>query len=505
MKFSFKKIGSVLASTAMLTSTVALAAAANFPAPFVAGGAANVAIVHGGADAAYTDLVAVTDVTSYLATKLAEATTTGGTATTDTVTGEAAPLFTSGTKLYLNDSLNLVRNVLTKSQLPTVLADGSFSGNVDATISHTIEIGSWPTIKYAKEPTSSYDPEFGLSFSSDQANYLYNATATFSKTVNLTHADSIGEDLTLFGQTYTIASATTGADLVLLKSAERVSLSNEDPVAEVTIAGEKYTVTLVSTSDTTATVKVTDSAGASSSKEVSENQSKKIGKVTVAVINADENNLLLSATIVIGAEKVTLTSGNQVRYGEENKAIDGTLVTLGGSVPGLTKVTISTFASTSDADFLKPGEAFVDPTFGSFKLDFSGLNIPVTDTANREDIKIGTSGDDKMTLSFTDHRDKAITALTWAINRTVGLKLEKDSEGRNITVLEMAPTYDEEYVVLGNEDDAYLLRVNKIYNDSATSTEDYVDFTDVISVDTYTIANCSTIEAPLTFNLQGIS
>ena len=45
MKY-FRKIGSVLASAAMLTSTVALAAAANFPGPYVANGAADVAIVY---------------------------------------------------------------------------------------------------------------------------------------------------------------------------------------------------------------------------------------------------------------------------------------------------------------------------------------------------------------------------------------------------------------------------------------------------------------------------
>src|SRR5688500_2094869 len=72
MRFSFKKIGSILASTAMLSSTVALAAAANFPAPFVTNSGADVAIVHGGANAAFTDLVAVTDISSYLASKLAQ-------------------------------------------------------------------------------------------------------------------------------------------------------------------------------------------------------------------------------------------------------------------------------------------------------------------------------------------------------------------------------------------------------------------------------------------------
>ena len=89
MKYLFKKIGSILASTAMLTSTVALAAAANFPAPFVSGGGASVAVVHGGANAAYTDLVAVTDISSYLSTRLAEQTVqAGGGAAAPNINGE---------------------------------------------------------------------------------------------------------------------------------------------------------------------------------------------------------------------------------------------------------------------------------------------------------------------------------------------------------------------------------------------------------------------------------
>jgi hypothetical protein len=47
----------------MLSSTVALAAAANYPAPFVSNGVADVAVVYG-ANAAQTDLVAAPEITA---------------------------------------------------------------------------------------------------------------------------------------------------------------------------------------------------------------------------------------------------------------------------------------------------------------------------------------------------------------------------------------------------------------------------------------------------------
>src|SRR3989344_8115573 len=104
--FNFRKIASVLASTLMLGSTVGVAMAANYPTPFVQGGNADVALVYGSA-AASSDLVAAIDVTNNLQAAL---TSQGGsTGTGSTISGEAYPLYTSSTKIYLNDSLNKAR------------------------------------------------------------------------------------------------------------------------------------------------------------------------------------------------------------------------------------------------------------------------------------------------------------------------------------------------------------------------------------------------------------
>lgn len=495
MRFSFKKIGSVLASTAMLTSTVALAAAANFPAPFVASGAADVAIVHGGANAAFTDLVAVTDISSYLSTELAKQTATGsgGTGATPTITGEAAPLFSSGTKLYINDTLNAVKSVVTKSDLPTVLKDGSFSGNVDASYTQAIDVGFNPQIIYAgKQPTSDLDPQFLVQTSTTTANYIYNASLTFSKAVALNHSDSEGQDIVMFGQKFTIASATGPTDLVLLKTAEKVALTNDDPSAEVTISGKTYTIELISASDTAATVKVTDSDGKSETKEISENASKKVNGVTIAITNADETNLRLSANVIAGAEKITIpgTQGSSVTMGEEETVIDGTAVTITGGVGAATKIVVSVRAPNSDKDGILPGTSFKDPVFGSFKLDFAGLSIKDDDTVNREDIKVGYNGDDKMEVAFTNKDGKTATvqyAKNWTAQGGIfgGIQLQRDSDGHNITIREGEALYKDNYVVVGNEDNGKLLRVSQITNSTTAGTSgDKVQFVDIFSGDT---------------------
>ena len=302
MKFNFRKIASALASTAMIGSTVALAAAANYPAPFVSGGAADVAIVYGNS----LDLAAVTDISTSLSSALA----LGGTAAG--ATGEAYPLFTSSTPLQLNNSVNSVRSVVSESNLPTVLADGDFSGNVDAEMTYQIEMGAFPRVTFAKEPTSNDDPGLGILISTQRNSYLYNATITFDKAVNFSHVDTEGETLELFGNDFLVSSAGDGTKLILFKSAQTIFLSvggsTPVPSSTFTVGGETYTIELTAATDTSATVRVTNSAGVSDQKEINEAASKKILGVEVAVNLADESTATdsVQAEIIVGADRLTL-------------------------------------------------------------------------------------------------------------------------------------------------------------------------------------------------------
>ncbi len=492
MKKIFRKITAIAASALMMGTTMGVAAAASYPNPFVVSGAANVAVVYGtGSGVSSLDLVQAGNIQTNLQSFM-----TGSTGTTGSVSGEGAALFTGGTKIYVNDSLNTVKTVLTKSDLPTVLADQSFSGNVDASMTQKIDIGTNPKVSFTKQPTSSDDPSYALAISTAQANYIYNATATFSKAVNFSHADSEGETINLFGMSFTVSSTTDTDTLVLLKSAEKASLSTESPTADVTIGGKTYVIELVSASDTAATIQVTDDTGTSESREVDEAASKKINGITVAVITADETNLKLTATVVAGSEKVTLEDGSSVAVGEDDTAVDGTLVDFGtGNPNNLTVITISVYAPESDKDAVKAGEAFIDPIYGTFKLDFSGFNI-ATDSTAREAISITPNSDDKMDVKFTDSRGYE-QSFTWARDvagvKTAGGrdegKLMIDDEGRNMTVFERAFVRKSEYVVVGNEDDGRLLKLTQVKNATADAgtgfTSSQVEFTDVFSGDVY--------------------
>ncbi len=499
MRLNIRKVSAIAASALMVGMTMGVAAAANYPSPFVAGGAADVAVVYGtGSGVSSLDLVQAGNIQANLQAYLG---TAGG--ATGTVNGEAVELFTGGTKIYIADVINKVKSILTESDLPTVLADGSFSGNVDATFTQTITVGNYPNITYEKQPTSSDDPNLAIKLSSNTNNAAFNMTVTFSKLVNFTHPDSEGEELTLFGTDYTVGADTDDTNLVLLQSAEKVSLSSDDPTADVTISDKTYTIELVSASDTSATVKVTDKAtGASEQKEINEAQSKKIKGITVAVTTADENNLKYSASLVAGSEKVTLTSGTNVKVGETDTAILGTNVDFVGGAPdnGISRIVISITADDSDRDAIKSGGSLLDSVFKAVKLTLGGFNIEET-SASREDFKVENSGDNKMQVTFTDHLGNERTqryALYGAGGTNASLYVDDDH--KNMSVREWEKLHRDAYVMVGNEDEGHLLRVSDVYrgvSGGSTASGDRLKFTDAM--------DSKEIAATLTTNTSTIS
>jgi hypothetical protein len=477
-----RKIAAVLAGAIMLTSTVAIAAAANYSAPFVSGGNADVAIVYG-STAANTDLVAALEINSDLTSKLAAQTaTTGTSASSASTSGETVSLGSGSSQIWLNTSLSTAKTVLTKTDLPTVLGEYTFSGNVDSKLTSTIQIGS-NKVTFAKQPTSNSDPVIGISMNTSSGSPLYTASVTMPA-INFTSSDSKGADIELFGQKFTVASATDSTSLVLFKSSQTVSLTNDNSNANLTIGDKSYSVSLVSVNSNgdKATIQVTNPRGVSETKDVSVSTSKKIAGMDVAVTSASANNFKYSATILLGAQKLTFTNGTQVLSGTSDDPVDGTLVTFTGGTTAMTSLNIAVYAPDSNSDAILPGKAFVDPVFGSFKVDFAGLSSNLNDSG-RNEIKIDKSGDKGMSLSLTDS-DGVAKTFDFAYNATTTFL--GDSNSYRIKVQEKANLTENAYTIVGNEDYGHLVQVTRIYNNTGTDyTKDAFELKDVMSGDTY--------------------
>lgn len=484
---NFKQIGSIMASFAMFGATMGLAAAAAYPNAFTSSGGSDVAIVVG-RSAAQTDFVAATDVGNNLNAAIAANAASGGEVSTS---GETYALF-SGTRIYMNDSVNKVRASITSSNLPSILGDDEFNGNVDADVTHRIILGGNPIVTFAKQPTGDEDPQTGVALSTTVSNYLYNATVNFDQQVNFSNSDSEGEDLMLFGQKFTVASATTATKLVLLKSSQTLNLgiggSNPNPSQQVTIDGKVYTVELIAASDTSATVRVTDSAGNSDSKEINEAASKKVQGLEVAVNLADESDALgsLSAEISVGSNKVTLEHNSEVKLGSDETSVDGTKVVFSNETIPSEKVDWITFqvaAGDSDEDAITPGNSFVDPIFGTFKVDFPGLNI-ADDGDERETIEVKNTGSDGMTVTFNDYNDNKLTNFQFVYNKTDspggGMQLASDRD-ELISVREMEAINESYFVVIGNEDDGGLYQVMDLANGTTGFSDDRLRLRDAFT------------------------
>ncbi|MEK6899362.1 MAG: hypothetical protein AABW79_04675 [Nanoarchaeota archaeon] len=462
-----------MASTALMLSTVGLALAANYPQPFESAGTAAVVW---GTNADSSDIAAAASIATGLQSALGD----GGSTTTTTITGEAFPLFTSGTEIYLNDTLNVARTTVTDDNLPTILEDGDFSGNVDAEYTQTIVIPSNSRVLFGQQPSSNDDPTVFVNLGTSSTAIVYNTTITFDRAVNLTHADSEGEALNLFGTEWTIGADTDGDTIVLYQSSERIALSlggsSPNPSATVEVEGNSYTIELVSASDSDATIRVTDSSGGTQSKEINEDDSKQINGIEVSVSYADESDATgtVSAEVTVGSQKIILETGQAVKVGSDEESLDGTLVSFnGGTVGAMTKLVIQTFSDDTDEDALITGGTFADPTWGSFIMQFTETSSDLDDEG-RDMITVSANGDDEMKISFTDHRSDT-NSFVWLNNQSQTMRLANSNDGKELLkVAEGTALNRSMFAVVGNQDEGTLVRLKTVSNSSGDTNDDIV-------------------------------
>jgi len=512
MKINFKKIATVIGSALLIGSTAGFAAAASFPAPFVQSGSADVAVVLG-ANAALSDAVAATNIGGKLSSALAAQTASGAITSSATVDGEAVSLDTTSSRIWLNTSLNVAKSTLTKTDLPTILGDYTFSGNADSKITSTIKIGAGYAsqqtngansgkVIFAKQPKSSDEPAVGISLGANSTEMLYNATTTFPA-INFAHADSEGETIKLFGRDFVVSTATDLNSLVLFSSAQDISLTiggaSPKPTANVVINGVNHTVELITGSGTTSATIAVDGE----SKQITSGNSKKINGVDVAVKSVTESTAIntITADILVGSEKITFTNGSQVTKGSEDNPVDGTLCYIAGGPGAATELTVSVFRPDSSTDAILAGQSFVDPVFGSFKVDFADISSPLN-SSGRDTITVNSAGDTAMSLTLTDKA--GATATIPFVYNSSNTHLGDDSN-YSIKIREMTNLTESQYTIIGNEEYGRLVKVRQIYNNTGSDvTNDKVVFADMIDPST-NYSTTFTSEGEGTVDIKGKS
>ncbi len=519
MGLNFKKIAAIGAGILLTGMSVGLAAAAAYPAPFVQNGmASKVAIVYG-ANANPMDSAAASSIQTSLNNAITV--TNPSSSSLVTVSGNAEALDQGGpSRIWLNTSLTTAKSIYTNSDLPTVLGTTTFSGSNTATVTETLTLGSGSVgtgtnsdnsgkVIFDRMPTSNNDPAVGVSIGTGTSTPLYNESISFSQPINFGSTQTQGQTITLFGNQYTVSSASSASTgIVLYSSAQTVNLAQGNSTV-INVNGQSYTITLGAVSSTQAQVSVNGVPGT-----LNVGSTLQINGVNVGVTSVFQSSGVSpgSATILIGANTLTFQNGASVQQGTQNNPILGTYVYLTGtSVSAITGITVAVYAPNSqqNATILK-GQTFVDPVFGSFGITNLGLDIPhfapiSNGTAGTfvngasagpsiDTITVGTSGSTGMTLGYTDANNYT-NNFAWVNNASSMTYLGTPSywilpyEGANITQYNYTLTGTGSLGQL----DGHLLQLTQVYNSSGgVSTynssgylNDYVQYFDVMSGQTY--------------------
>jgi len=500
MKFNFKKITSVIASAVMLGSTMGFAAAVAYPAPFVQGGAANVGIVVG-ANAQNSDYLAAMGLGNALQAELAKQTATT-TTTTATTTGEGVNMATSARGLYYGDAINVARTSLTSSELPNVLADGTFGDLTGTEYTYNQQITPGNTVTdFDTSGGDLDDPVLYLDVGTTATDPLYNYTLSFNKNLNVSDATNVqGQKISILGVDYIIGAGSTNTTLYLYGSGETIVVS-QDEAQTVRVGDKDHVIELVTTTGTnTAKISVdgsTRSVVKSSRYQFPDDVVVYIKDVTHPSFQGD----LRSVELIIGAKALKLENGKKAKTGADETSIKETNVVVNAADYGvISGFTVQVAMANSELDHLAIGDSFTDPVFGGLSVQFADV-VPALDSEARGNIKVdtdnarfgyltftsaraGSAGEQKITYVYdNDTTDSAVQPLL--AHQTIS-----SADKGQIKVVEGQNAKEGDWIVVNQGDSGVILEVDDIENDPDALNID-VTLTDAITgtSETKTLAN----------------
>jgi hypothetical protein len=485
MKLNFRKIASVLSSVVMVSSTVALAAAATYPAPFVQDGRGQVVIVQGSGTGADLDAAAITELTNDL--KLGITETTGSTTTT-TVTGESFTIEKASDKFNLGDTTTSFFTKLDVGELPSVLADGTYTNdNDDYEYTQELALGGL-TLAYLQDNNYNDEKPFIGIDASEKA--IMNYTLDFDTAVDADNADTTAADfdaledtdIIMLGKKYYIAKAeVTGGDiaLTLMDSANTQRLYEGESVT-VELGGQSYDVSLDLVEDNSdddlanfiVSGKDMGDLRVGGVKKVEENVY--IGVSKVKYVDSDTRKSY--ADFSLGSGKIYLRQGEKLQINDEdvddieeyNDAVVNVFIT--NSSSDIDSIKLEWIAG--DDTYLMEGDELVMPGFESVKLSMGAFDV-----SDYEKTMIKADGTTAIQIQTAIEDDDSVSFPIAYLNATGNAYggVGKSSTRKTVTSATNTLTFDmdnDDYFVAswfdGDEAESYLLEVTKIDDTTAT-------------------------------------
>ncbi|MDO8459671.1 MAG: hypothetical protein Q7S74_01045 [Nanoarchaeota archaeon] len=435
--FKFRKIASVMASAAMLSSTIALAAAANFPAPFVQSGQANVDVVWG-STAGPTDVAAATDIVAVLNAALPAQTASVSSSTNTTLgAGDSFKLEKSSDKFNLGDTMSSIYATIDKDRLPTLLADGTYlnDNNDEYDYEQKITLFGRQLTFFADSDYKSKEPTAGFKIGSSTPVLNYTEDFTQDPQSDVTSGSLVDLETTSFsilGKNYYVLDAQNGTaatnfgKFTLLDSAAKEDIT-EGETKTVTVNGKSYEISITGVVSAT---KAKFTVNGELTNSLNEGETFKLSDGTyvgVREINFNSKDTGVSdVEISIGTGKIEITAGENIKLNDET--VDGMSAWFVRGTPTGNKQTLDKIVVqwntdeeaflAPDMELLMPGlkavkfimKDFVRPEIEITKVDYSGddtfeLTIPIKDgDANFGILHANSTGEFNLIGSDTDQR-----------------------------------------------------------------------------------------------------
>lgn len=396
MKFNFKKISAVLSSAVIMASTMGMAAAANYPAPFVSGSTANVAVVYG-ADA-QLDQVQALNVNLNLQSKTSGSSSGSGVSVTG---GDSVQLIRGSENLNLNENISSVwGTAITDTDLETLLADGKYrnSENDEYDYNQKIELASLSFTYFQDSDYNDKEPTLGFHLSSNT--YIANYTLDFTSNAEADHGSDLTDfestDITILGKEYFILDfKNSTAKITLLDSAESTIL-NEGESTTLTVGDETYEVSInfIGSSSVKLDVngEITTSLSAAQTYKLTDGAYIGIKEINTQDYAGGTKQVEFS----IGKGKLELTDSAVVEMNDENIEDLYAYVTLSDSGSKRSWDKLALRWQAEEEAFLTPGQELVMPGFEAIKLTMGETTMPV-----KEITTVDYSGDDTIELKTT--------------------------------------------------------------------------------------------------------
>jgi hypothetical protein len=358
MKINFRKISAIAASALMTGMSMGVAAAADYPAPFVSGGVANVAVVYGtGAGVSDLDFIQAGNIQESLAEYV-----TGGSVTIEG--GESFTLEKSSNNFNFGNALNSPYIDLDDAEMD-FLADGVYDdGDIDEDYTQKITLGTKTLGIFSDSDYNSKTPTLGFDW--DNGDNILDYDIEFDDAIAF--EDLEDTDFPLMGKEYYVLDVdlSTNATITLLDSAEKVVLSEGD---SVTVGGKTVSIEYIETGEVKLNIdgEITSKLADHGYEELDDGSYVVVNEVMYASKETGVSKVEFS----IGAGKIELLDGEEIEVNDED--VDGLVVTFDSN----TELTSLNFAWNSDGEsFLTEEDALVMPLFESISLVFGGLTFP---------------------------------------------------------------------------------------------------------------------------------